>query len=275
MKRTNMALKTNISLLLLCLFQFGFIEASAQIDSLGRNDTLRNQVGIIRLQSFYDNHKKSTSITSLEYSHRLENKSTIIGRLNYSDRDVVRGFQLEAESYLIHSPKYYSFVSVSAANNDAFPKFKAAYSLNRNFNKGWEGELGYRYLRAEGMDIHSSIWGVGKYLGNYWLNLKGYLIFDDGNIYQSYRFTSRYYVNDKLDYLTLILSTGTSPDDRNRNFDYSNFGDFISKSVALGYKKSFKNNFSSSFVTSWNNFKISDTKHLNQVDFYLTLSKQF
>lgn len=247
----------------------------AQNESIAAGDTLKNRVGVTRLQSFYDNHKAQTSITSFEYSRLLANKSTIIGRVNYSDRDAANGFQFEAETYWNHGPAYYSFASLSVANNDVFPSFKGAYSLNRNFKKGWEGELGYRYLRADNMNVHSAILGVGKYLGNYWLNIKGYLIDDAGNWQQSYRFTGRYYLNDRLDYLTLIASTGTSPDDRSRVFEDLKFGSFLSKSLAIGYKRSFQKNYSASFVGAWNNQKISDVNYLNQFDLYFSLSKYF
>lgn len=274
MKRTNEMLKINLFIIFI-LFQLMPIMANGQVESDGTSNHLKNQVSVMHLQSFYDNNKKSTSISSLEYMRRFENKSTVIGRVNYSNRNDLKGMQFEAETYLMHSPSYYSFASFGVANNEAFPQFKAAYSLNRNFKKGWEGELGYRYLRAEEMDIHSAIWGVGKYVGNYWLNLKGYVIYDNGDYHHAYRLTGRYYLNDELDYLTMIVATGTSPDDRSRNFSYSNFGSFISKSVALGYKKSFKNNYGASLISTWNNQKISDSKYLNQFDFYISLSKSF
>lgn len=263
------------SFIIVALFQLESVVANDQIDSTRTDDTVKNQIRVTRLQSYYDQNKKSISVSSFEYIRKLANKSTIIGRVNYSDRNDVKGFQFETETYLTHNAFYYSFGSVSIANNSASPGFKAAYSLNRNFKKGWEGELGYRYLRAEEMDIHSAIWGVGKYLGNYWLNLKGYIISDAGDLHQSYRFTSRYYLNDQLDYVTFIASTGTSPDDRSRNFDYSNFGSFISKSIALGYKKSFKRNFTGSFTSAWNNQKIGNDDYLNQFDVYLSFSKSF
>ncbi|MHA6728381.1 YaiO family outer membrane beta-barrel protein [Chryseobacterium sp. A301] len=247
----------------------------AQKDSLSIKDSVRNEIGVTRLQSFYDSGASSSSVTSLEYIRRFESKSTLIGRVNYADRNAVNGLQVEAETYLMHSPKYYSFASVSVGAKGAFPEFKAGYSLNRNFKKGWEGELGYRFLTAQGYDVHSAVLGVGKYVGNYWLNLKGYLIKDSENYHHSYRFTSRYYLNDELDYLTLILATGTSPDDRSRNFDASNFGSFLSKSIAVGYKKKFKRNLSASFTGAWNNQKISATNYLNQFDLYISLSKGF
>lgn len=274
MKQLKKIIVTTLNIIFL-LFLLNPGLASGQIDLIEDRNTLNNEIGLTHLQSFYDNNKKTNSVTSLEYIRKFENKSAIIGRVNYADRNAVNGVQFEAESYLVHSPAYYSFAALGIANNVAFPEFKAAYSLNRNFNKGWEGELGYRYLRAEKMDIHSATWGVGKYIGNYWLNLKGYIIDDAGKLHHSYRFTGRYYVNDELDYLTLILSAGTSPDDRSRNFEYSNFGSFLSKSVALGYKKTFRRNLTASIVGAWNNQKISDTDYLNQFDIYFSLSKSF
>lgn len=265
--------KIPILLFTLSLLFLLYVDAMGQVDPMEEHRNLKNEIGFIRLQSSYN--KKITSVTSLEYIRKFKDKSAVIGRVNYSDRKTVKGVQFETETYWNHSPSYYSFASIGLANNITFPELKASYSLNRNFSKGWEGELGYRYLRAEKMDIHSAIWGIGKYLGNYWINLKGYIIDDAGKLHHSYRLTGRYYVNDELDYLALILSTGTSPDDRSRNFQYNNFGSFLSKSVALGYKKMFKGNFSVSLMGGWNNQKINDYDYLNQFDVYISLGKHF
>lgn len=249
--------------------------AMAQRDSIEVTDSLRNQVSLIRLQTFFDNRNSTNSVTSFEYSRRMADKSTLIGRVNYADRDVVNGYQFEAETYLNHGQKYYSFAGVGVSSNKVFPSFKGAYSLNRNFNKGWEGELGYRYLRVDRMDINTGIVGIGKYVGNSWLNLKGYLINDAGSWQQSYRFTSRFYMNDQLDYLTFIASTGTSPDDRSRVFENLDFGSFLSSSLALGYKKTFKNAFGVSLTGAWTNQKISDSAYINQYDVFFTVLKNF
>src|SRR5690606_14692263 len=72
------------------------------------SDSLRNQVGLLHLQSFYDNGTKSSAIVSLQYLRRFENKTSLIGRLNYADRQAGNGIQAELESYLVHSQKYYS-----------------------------------------------------------------------------------------------------------------------------------------------------------------------
>lgn len=266
---------TRVSFLITIAFIQLSSPAIAQRDSINLTDSAKNQLSVIRLQTFFGNRNIQTSVTSLEYSRRMADKSILIGRVNYADRDVVNGYQFEAETYLNHGRKYYSFAGIGVSSNKVFPSFKGAYSLNRNFNKGWEGELGYRYLRVDEMDINTGIVGIGKYVGNTWLNLKGYLINDAGSWQQSYRFTSRFYMNDQLDYLTFIASTGTSPDDRSRVFENLDFGSFLSTSFALGYKKTFKNAFGVSLVGAWTNQKISDSDYLNQYDLYLTVLKKF
>ena len=238
-------------------------------------DSLPNRIGLQHLQSFYDNGLNPSSITGIEYMRRMKNNSSLIGRLNYANRQAGDGWQGEVETYLTHSPKYYSYASLSVSSGLVFPELKAGYSLFRNFDKGWEADLGYRFLRAEKINMHSLSWGVGKYVGNYWINLHGYLIRDVGKTHQSYRLSARYYVNDQLDYITGMIFTGTSPDDRSRNFQYNSFSSFISKGFGLGYKKSFGSKYQGLIIGSWNNQKIADNTYLNQIDVSLSLYRNF
>lgn len=250
---------------------FGIL-SSAQAQVL---DTLPNRIGLQHLQSFYDNGQDPSFISGVEYMRRLKNKSTLIGRVNYAHRTAGDGWQGELETYWTHSPKYYSYASVSFSKGLVFPQWKAGYSLFRNFNKGWEADLGYRFLRAEDINMHSLSWGVGKYVGNYWINLHGYLIRDADKTHQSYRLSARYYLNDQLDYVTAMLFTGTSPDDRSRNFNYNSFSSFISKGFGLGYKKSFGSKYQGLIIGSYNNQKIADNAYLNQVDISVSLYRNF
>nr|WP_247716449.1 YaiO family outer membrane beta-barrel protein [Sinomicrobium weinanense] len=240
-----------------------------------RRKASKNQLGVIHLQSFFDNGTRTSNITSLQYMRYFQGGTTLTGRLNYANRQSGDGFQAELESYYMHSKKYYSYILAGWSDSEVFPQWRLGYSLYRNFNKGWEGELGMRYLRSEGINTYSGTWSVGKYFGNNWLNLRGYLIKDDDDWHQAYILTGRHYLNEKKDHIALILGTGTSPDDRNRNFQYNTLGSFISQSVGAGYQKTLGHLTTLSLYAVWNHQKIGDSRYLNQYDVYISLFRNF
>ncbi|HEY6144160.1 MAG TPA: YaiO family outer membrane beta-barrel protein [Flavobacterium sp.] len=155
---------------------------------------------------------------SLQYI-RQRNWGTAIARINYSNRyafgqSVINGIQYEAESYLFMGKKSYSYIGAAYSDDPVFPKLRLGYSFYHNFNKGWETDLGVRYIDTEYVNFATAVLGIGKYLGSYWLNLRSYLQFDNSTVYPAFTLTSRYYFNTRFDYLTLIAGYGTSPDER-------------------------------------------------------------
>jgi YaiO family outer membrane protein len=43
------------------------------------------------------------------------------------------------------------------------------------FQKGWEADLGVRYIKAENAEIKTVVLGVGKYIGSYWINFRSFI----------------------------------------------------------------------------------------------------
>ncbi|MBW4360081.1 YaiO family outer membrane beta-barrel protein [Flavobacterium taihuense] len=155
---------------------------------------------------------------SLQYI-RQRDWGSAIARVNYSNRyadgqSIVNGIQYEAETYLFTNKKSYSYIGGGYSSDPVFPKLRLGYSFFHNFNKGWEGDLGLRYIDSDQTNFTTAVVGVGKYLGSYWINLRSYLQFDNSTIYPAFTLTSRYYFNTRFDYLTLIAGYGTSPDER-------------------------------------------------------------
>ncbi|WP_281226266.1 YaiO family outer membrane beta-barrel protein [Flavobacterium aquiphilum] len=155
---------------------------------------------------------------SLQYIAQ-RNWGSAIGRINYSNRyangqSMVDGIQYEAESYFFTSKNSYSYAGVGYSSDPVFPKLRLGYSFFHNFKKGWEGDLGIRYIDTDDTNFPSAVIGVGKYLGSYWLNLRSYFMFDNSTVYPVFTLTSRYYFNTRFDYLSLIAGYGTSPDER-------------------------------------------------------------
>jgi YaiO family outer membrane protein len=125
----------------------------------------------------------------------------------------VSEIQLEAESYFFTGKTNYSYLGAGYSLDPVFPKLRLAYSFYQNFKKGWEADLGVRYIKAENAEIKTVVLGVGKYIGSYWINFRSYQ--NTNNEYDpSFTLTTRYYFDTKYDYLSMIAGYGTSPDDR-------------------------------------------------------------
>jgi YaiO family outer membrane protein len=105
---------------------------------------------------------------------------SLIGRINYVNRlssgiSVSDGIQLEAESYFFTGKMNYSYLGAGYSLDPVFPKLRLAYSFYQNFKKGWEADLGVRYIKAENAEIKTVVLGVGKYIGSYWINFRSFI----------------------------------------------------------------------------------------------------
>ena len=198
-------------------------------------DSLKNRVSITYNPTFFEREgKESWNLLNMYYGRQTK-YGTIIGRINYADRSYDDGFQFELEAYPKHKNGY-SFVNFAYSNAAIFQKYRAAYSYLQNFKGGWEGELGVRY-QYKFDHLFSYGGSVGKYIGSYWLNFRAYVTPDERRVSQSYALTGRYYLNTADDYFTAIIGTGISPDDRTRNFNFSERLNNKSFRLSLGYQQ--------------------------------------
>ena len=192
----------------------------------------------LKLQHFIDNTRLESDRIGINYNLTTFDRSGVgpwhygslqyirerhwgsaIARVNYINRyangqSITNGIQYEAESYLFTGKNSYSYIGAGYSDDPGFPKLRLGYSFYYNFKKGWEGDLGVRYIDTEDTNVATGVIGIGKYLGSYWLNLRSYLQFDNSTVYPAFTLTTRYYFNTRFDYLTLIAGYGTSPDER-------------------------------------------------------------
>lgn len=235
--------------------------------------TFKNQLGLSYLNASIDS-AQSANIATLQYT-RFAKKYTLTTRLNFAGRSFGTGLQGEVESYIAHSSKWYSFVNLAAANSLVFPRYKAAYSLFHNFNKGWEAELGGRWLNFDTLSAFSGVGSVSKYLADFWLNLRGYVIFVGDKQYAAANLTARQYLNNKTDFFFTVLGYGNSPDDFSRAFQLGTIVTYRTYSIGAGYQKSFNYRNIVSLNGTWFNQRIAETRYRNQYDIYLTFFRKF
>jgi YaiO family outer membrane protein len=214
---------------------------------------------------------------SLQYI-RQRNWGSAIARVNYSNRysdgqSVTNGIQYEAETYLFTGKNSYSYIGAGYSDDPVFPKLRLGYSFFHNFNKGWEADLGARYIDTDETSFATAVIGVGKYLGSYWLNLRSYFQFDNNTVYPAFTLTSRYYFNTRFDYLTLIAGYGTSPDERTTLGQIEERLSLDSFRIGGGYYRLFGDHYVTGLQLSFNNQEYAPG--LKQIETEIALMFQY
>ena len=254
---------------------------------------LKNEIGLFYLHSriFDSTNTTNNSIATIQYSHKYT-RGTYTFRINYAGRSIGTGFQGEAEAYYNHTPRWYSFgVAAYSPNQAVFPKIRLGYSIFHSFNKGWDGELGLRYLKADSGTIYSGVASVAKSFNDFYFNLRGYYIYLDRNTvpfdianaapgkkdqYYSVILTSRYFLNDfHTDYVSTIMGYGTAPDDFSQSYNIQQLLAYNTVSVGAGYTKQIQYRTTLGIFGSWYNEKLTTNFYRNQYDIYLSFLRKF
>lgn len=214
---------------------------------------------------------------SLQYI-RQRNWGSLIGRVNYSNRyaseeSLIDGVQYEAESYLFTGKNNYSYLGMAYSENPVFPKLKLGYSFFQNFKKGWEADMGIRYVKTKDTEFTTAVIGIGKYVGSYWINLKSYIQSDNNNLYPAFAINTRYYFNTRFDYASFSAGYGSSPDERSTLGQYEERISLNSYRIGGGYFKLFNDHYITGIQLTLNNQEYAPD--LKQTELELALMFQY
>ena len=214
-------------------------EARALSSRIKDNST-KNKISLTYDYVYFDKQFDNPwHLTSIDYSRQTKIGS-VIGRLNYANRFNNNGLQFEVDAYPRISKTFQAYVSGGYSNNvGVFPNYRGGFSLYANLPKGFEAELGFRYL-----NFGNNTWiytaSVGKYFKSFWFNLRTFLTPSNNDLSRSVMFTTRYYFGGADDYFTLRLGSGLSPDNPQNNILIGKNFKLVSNNALLGYRKSFK-----------------------------------
>ncbi|WP_310555493.1 YaiO family outer membrane beta-barrel protein [Flavobacterium sp.] len=211
---------------------------------------------------------------------RERKKLSLIGYLNYAKRlsfdSSTSGVQFGIESYFKNNKKSYSMFDIAYSYDDeVFPKLRLAYSYFHSFNKGWEADAGLRYTKTTNFEFYAAVFGVGKYVGNYWFNLKSYLQFFESKSYPSFTATARYYFDTKYDYATAFFGYGTSPDERITLGQFQERFKFSSYRFGMGYHKQIWENYIFGIQGSVNRQEYKLDNFQNEYDVFISMQYKF
>ncbi|RKS95733.1 YaiO family outer membrane protein [Flavobacterium limicola] len=206
---------------------------------------------------------------------------SLIGRVNYADRlssghSIANGFQYEVESYFFTGKNNYSYVNVAYSEDAVFPKLRLGYSFYQNFKKGWEGDLGIRYLKTQdGTEFTTGVVGVGKYIDSYWVNLRTFIQKDKEDYYPAVTLTVRYYFDTRFDYITLTSGYGSSPEERTTLGQFKERISLNSYRIGAGYFKLFNNHYVTGIQLTYNQQEYIRNSTQNELELSLMLQYKF
>ncbi len=219
-------------------------------------------------------HESPWQIASTSYSVRTK-IGTVLGRVSYASRFAENGYQAEIDAYPTISRTFYTYINFGYSPNlPVFPTYRAGFSLYANLPKSFEGEAGFRLLHFTGNTwIYTA--SVGKYISNYWLNLRTYIVPGDIKFSQSYIITLRRYFGGADDYMAIGVGSGISPDETRSALLNEPLNNLMSYRVNLAYSKVFNNRNIFRITTSWYGEEFTGRPNGNQYDFSITYQRRF
>ncbi len=212
-------------------------------------------------------------MTGIQYI-RERKKATLIGRLNYADRQansssLISGYQFELQSYVQTGLNGTSISSIAYSNDILFPQMRLSYSYLHNFESGWELDAGGRYIKPNNQkNIYAAAAGLGKYFGSSWLNLTSFLFFDEGENFLAVSGTYRYYFNTKYDYFAILTGYGNSPDESLNITSFSNQVSLDSYRAGVAFNKILGNKIILGLQIIGNRQEYVSGAYQNQFDFF-------
>ncbi|HTJ13946.1 MAG TPA: tetratricopeptide repeat protein [Dinghuibacter sp.] len=239
-----------------------------------RSKGFRNALGLQYLSSHFDSVSPA-NIATLHYVRYTANGSSFDTKINFAGRSIGTGIQLEEEIYYTHNEHWDSYGDAAVANDNVFPRIRLAYSLTRNLRHGWAVELGGRYLNLDSISVFSGVGSLTKYFGDFYLNLRGYLIAAPGHLYEAGLLTARQYLDNKTDFLYATLGVGNSPDEFTREYNLGTNLGSQTYSIGAGYQKVFNYRNAVNLSGAWYSQRLAPERYRNQYDLSLSYLRKF
>lgn len=208
----------------------------------------------------------------LDYAHNFSFGS-VSTRLNYANRFNSKGLQAEIEAYPSISKNIYAYVGSAYSSASIFPAFRFGTSLYYTLPKSFDAETGFRFLNFTPSKTYIFVLGAGKYIGNYYINIKSYLTPSEERLSRSFTLSTKYYFSDRFNFIGAQIGTGVSPDDRARNI--TGIGDLKSYKFGLNFSRDLIKNFTLGLSGLWYYEEYATNTWGNQISGGLSLSKRF
>lgn len=235
----------------------------------------KNKVSVYYVYDYYVNTTfPSHHLAYTEYARNLD-IGTLIGRLSYANSYHINGVQGEVEGYIKLHKKGYSYLNAGYSEQKIFPHYRFGAEYFHSFSMAMEASLGMRYLNFDSIHVVVYTASIGKYLGNWYGNVRIYL--SDKNTNSSVSYTGlievRKYFSIKENYCGLKLNYGYSPDDRNQVMNTSYY--LKSLGVRAEYNRRFFTNWIFNIAAMYQNEEWETSSYRNIYTIQLGISYLF
>lgn len=202
---------------------------------------------------------------------RTKLTGSLIARVTQSARFEDFGTLVELDAYPSIGKNGYAYLNIGGSGASFFPKFRFGASYFHNLAKGWEVEGGYRYLGFSEV-THIFTGSVGKYVGNWWINMRLNVI-PDSNLgaSSSTQLTARYYFRTAEDFFSIQLGTGVSPDEETRDLSQL----LNSYRARFGYQQLISRRFMIFGFTGYSRDELSSENFRNNINLSLGFEYRF
>jgi len=210
-------------------------------------------------------------MVSLDYE-RMLSRGTIIARLNYARRFDRSGYQLELDAYPSVRAGTYAYVSLGWSAEKIFPRYRGGVEIYQQLPHSLVGSLGIRYMQFSHTKVTVLTPSLGKYYRNYWFNLRTYLTPQEVSFSRSVYLTARYYLPREQSYVSLLLGTGTSPDQLLTSRELAYRG---SRKIGTGGQYRISADTFLQWNLNWENYEVSADRYLKNCQLILSIAKRF
>ncbi len=241
---------------------------------------LKNKLAATYTQANSDSLAFSTSLASIAYNYRYDEKNTFGAAVNYAARRSGVGVQGGLNYSRIFNPKLYADVGV-LFGSQFFPKFVLYGNAYKGLDNGYQAQAGIRYLYLQNdISFYQLNLGASKTWEDVWLNAKVSLMRDNAFTYFNFATQTRINVNAKGDYVSFIASFGSAPFNDQLPEGAAAFLDFSNVLVGAGYGHNISPRTMLLVNGSWINFKspITDSNSLffiNQYNLAVSIITKF
>lgn len=261
---------------------------------------LKNKLAASYTKATSDSLPFSTSLASLGYSHKYDNKNTFGADLNYAARTSGVGVQGGVNYSRIFNPTLYADVGVLLGSK-FFPKFILYGNAYKELNNGYEAQAGLRYSYLQNnTNFFTLNLGASKNWVDIWLNAKLQLMYSTAystntsneitgiittvdypaNTYFNFATQTKININPKQDYISFIVSFGSAPFNDQLPEGETALLDFSNVLVGAGYGHNISAKTLLLLNGSWINFKSPktdsiDLTYLNQYNLTVSIITKF